>query len=115
MNADIMYTLLSAGAVIFGIGTGITFGTLQHKALLRDQQMQSAKEYKKRRLVVPSSFRRIFYLVIMLMVIQYTAPMLFKNTSTQWILTAGIIIGYGWTLVRRLRTYKNDYTRIALI
>ncbi len=115
MDAELMYTILSIGAVIFGIGIGVVFGTLQHKALLRDQAQQANKGHKRRRLVIPSSFRRIFYLVMLLMVIQYVAPMLFKNASIQWILTAGIIIGYGWTLVRRLRTYKNDYTHIALV
>jgi hypothetical protein len=115
MNAGLFYTIISLGALIIGLGVGVTFGTLQHKALLRDQIKQANKDYKKRRLVVPSSFRRIFYLVISLLVIQYAAPILFHTSSTQWVLTAGIIVGYGWTLVRRLRTHKDDYVHIALV
>jgi hypothetical protein len=115
MDAGMTYTIISLGALLFGGAVGIIFGILQHRALLRDQKRQEGKSLKRRRLVIPSSFRRIFYLIMLLMAIQYVCPFLFRDSSTQWILTAGIVIGYGWTLLKRIRTYKGDYKHTALV
>ena len=115
MNQETMYTILSISGLLTGVAVGVTFGMFQHRALLRDQKQQETKGVQKRRLVVPSSFRRIFYLVITLLVIQIVCPILFKESAIQWIITAGIIVGYGWTLLKRIRTYKKDYTHIALV
>ena len=43
------------------------------------------------------------YLLITLVLIQFICPLLFKNDSTQWWVSAGVVVGYGAMLFIQLR------------
>jgi hypothetical protein len=46
---------------------------------------------------------RVAYLLLTLVAIQFICPMLFKNGTTQWWVSGGVIFGYGTMLALQLR------------
>ncbi|MDE3058264.1 MAG: hypothetical protein KGJ59_09945 [Bacteroidota bacterium] len=98
MNA---FVLSAAGFVLGGI-VGFAFGTLQNAALRRNEQQQKAGSLKTNWLAMPGSMSRIALLLIILVVIQIACPLLFEG-NIQWLVSAGVILGYGWTLYSKLR------------
>jgi hypothetical protein len=88
---------LGAGAVI-----GYAFGLLQNAALLRNERRAQAGELKSGWNLMPGSGARIAYLLIALLIVQVVCPLIFVG-HTQWVVSAGVILGYGCMLVVQLR------------
>ncbi len=86
-----------AGGVI-----GIGFGTLQGAARRRHEKLQDDGRLKSGWAVMPGSGRRVAYLLIVLAAVQLLCPLLFAG-STRWFVSAGVVLGYGWTLWQQLR------------
>ena len=55
---------------------------------------------------MPGSMNRIAMLLIILVAMQLVAPIFFKG-NIQWILSAGVLLGYGWTFAKQLRAHAN--------
>jgi hypothetical protein len=90
---------LVAGGVI-----GLAFGTIQNRARLRHDELQRKGKFKSGWSATPGSFRRVAYLLIALAAVQYLCPLLFDpHTVSPWCVSAGIVLGYGWTLYAQLR------------
>ena len=88
---------LGAGALI-----GYAFGLLQNAALLRNEKRAQSGEINSGWNLMPGSGVRVAYLLIALLIVQLVCPLIFVG-NTQWVVSAGLVVGYGWMLVVQLR------------
>jgi hypothetical protein len=88
---------LVAGGVI-----GFAFGLLQQAALRRHEQREQEGKLKNGWTLMPGAGVRVAYLLIALALVQVICPLLFVD-GTQWLVSAGVVVGYGWLLVQQLR------------
>lgn len=97
------FDLLRATAAIAAGGIiGLAFGVLQQAALRRNETRQRSGQLKNGWMVMPGSGARIAYLLIALALVQFVCPLLFVD-GTQWLVSGGLLAGYGWTLFTQLR------------
>lgn len=94
--------LIILAAIIVGYAIGFWFGTTQNAALVRNKKKYENGKLKNGFFIMPGSMGRISILLIILVVIQLAIPMFFQG-NIQWIVSVGIILGYGWTFVKQLR------------
>ncbi len=94
--------LIPIAAVVIGGVIGFFFGAIQNAALLRNKKLKESGKLKSGWFVMPGSFSRIAILLIILAVVQAGLPMFFQG-NIQWLVSAGLVLGYGWTMVKRLR------------
>lgn len=95
-------SLLWLLAMIVGGAIGFSFGEIQNAALRRNQRRQEKGELKPGAGTMTGSFGRVALLLFVLAVVQIACPMLFRG-NIQWLVSVGVILGYGWTLVKQLR------------
>ena len=88
---------LLAGGVI-----GHAFGLLQGAALRQHEQQEKNGKLKNGWSLMPGSGARVAYLLVALALVQLVCPLLFVD-GTQWAVSAGVVVGYGWLLYRQLR------------
>jgi hypothetical protein len=105
MTIQFMSTLLILLAVGAGAVIGYCFGLIQNLALRRNERKQQSGTLTNGWGVMPGSMTRVAYLLIVLVAIQFLCPLLFKE-GTQWWVSAGLVMGYGYTLFRRLMQRK---------
>lgn len=86
---------LTAGLIIGGL-IGKLFGSMQNVALGQNNRLQ-----KTVWVVISGSLMRITILLLMLVFIQILFPFLFDGI-TRWLVSVGVIFGYGWSLLKRL-------------
>lgn len=96
---------LAAGGVI-----GLAFGTLQQAALRRNEVRERTGQLKVGWSLMPGAGARTAYLVIALALIQVVCPLLFAD-GTQWVVSGGVALGYGWTLLLQLRRRLKSVAR----
>ena len=96
---EILRTAIGLGA---GAAIGYAFGLLQNAALRRHEQLAQSGKLKSGWSLMPGSGARIFYLLCALLLVQLVCPLLFVG-GTQWLVSAGVVFGYGWMLVAQLR------------
>ena len=96
-----MNTFLILLAVAAGGAIGYCFGLIQNRAFRRNQRSQQAGSLNTGWAVMPGSMTRVAYLLLVLVAIQLLCPLLFKD-GTQWWVSGGVVMGYGYTLYRRL-------------
>jgi hypothetical protein len=101
MLIQFMSTFLVVVAVIAGGAIGYCFGLIQNLALRRNERRQQRGDLNTGWAVMPGSMSRVAYLLIVLVAIQILCPLLFKE-GTQWWVSAGVVLGYGYVLFRRL-------------
>jgi hypothetical protein len=94
--------LRSAAAFVAGGLIGLSFGWLQDLALRRHQKREQSGNFNNGWAVMPGSMRRVAYLLVALALVQLLCPVLFVGIS-QWCVSAGVVLGYGTLLFRRLR------------
>jgi hypothetical protein len=98
--ADLVRDL--TGLLIGGI-IGLAFGLLQQAALRRNEERERSGRLPSGWNLMPGAGVRVAYLVLALALIQLICPMLFADSSyTQWVVSAGVGLGYGWTLLQQL-------------
>jgi len=95
--------LASIAALIVGGLIGLAFGQLQNVARRRNEQKEQQGTFKSGWSLMPGSGVRVAYLLLTLVLIQIICPMLFKNSSTQWWVSGGVVAGYGTMLFLQLR------------
>ena len=88
--------------LLAGLGIGYVFGCLQQTALRRNRDRQQKSTLGTGWSLVPGSGARVAYLLIALVVVQIVCPVLFAG-GVQWWISGGLLLGYGWTLLRELR------------
>jgi len=101
MTIQLMNTFLVVMAVVAGGAIGYCFGIIQNLALRRNERRQQTGELNTGWAVMPGSMTRVAYLLIVLVAIQILCPLLFKD-GTQWWVSGGVVLGYGYVLFRRL-------------
>jgi len=98
----IMQLLWSVLGLLAGGAIGYGFGRIQEAAQRRYEQRQAQGKFKSEWSAMPGSFRRVTYLLIALVLVQIICPLLFVN-GTQWTVSAGVVIGYGYLLYLQMR------------
>jgi hypothetical protein len=101
MQTQFMETIRVLVALLAGSLIGLGFGFIQNLALRRNQKLQQSGALKDGWTVMPGSMRRVAYLLVALILVQLLCPLLFVN-GTQWWVSAGVVLGYGALLFRRL-------------
>ena len=102
-----MDILVQVGGLMLGVAIGYAFGAVQNIALLRNKQDQERKILRSGWTILPGSMGRVAILLAVLGLVQILCPLFFEGTSTQWLVSAGVMIGYGWTLVHQLRRHST--------
>ena len=108
MSGIIFFAALIIGSII-----GFSFGFIQKKAYDRYERKQRNGTFRSAWSIMPGSGMRIAYLMIVLFIIQVTCP-LFFNGNIEWIVSAGVVLGYGWILVQQLKTRSRSITQSLL-
>jgi hypothetical protein len=90
-------TLFTIAAFIIGGLIGLAFGAVQNFALRRNEKRQKDGHLKSGWMVIPGSMTRVAFLMIALVLVQIGMPVLFNGIS-QWMVSAGVVLGYGWML-----------------
>ena len=88
---------LAAGGFI-----GYAFGVLQQTAQRRHAEQERSGKLKSGWSLIPGAGARVAYLLIALALIQFLCPLFFTD-GTQWFVSVGVGLGYGWALFRQLR------------
>lgn len=96
---------LGAGGLI-----GYAFGLLQNAALRRHQQLEQTGKLKSAWSLMPGSGARVAYLLCALLLVQLVCPLIFVG-GTQWFVSGGVLLGYGWLLYAQLRLKLKAATR----
>jgi len=96
---DSLYYFL---AVIIGGVMGYGFGKIQMLAQERYTRLQKSRGSKSGMTIIPGSLQRTSLFLLLLILIQIGLPALFAG-NIQWLVSAGVLIGYGWTLLQKLR------------
>ena len=102
MNIDLFDSIRALAAVATGAAIGYAFGLLQQAALRRHAVQQRSGQLKNGWSLIPGSGARVAYLVIALALIQLVCPLFFAD-HTKWIVSGGLVLGYGAVLLRQLR------------
>jgi hypothetical protein len=103
MTTQFLNMFASIAALIVGGLIGVAFGQLQNVARRKNEQDEAKGSFKSGWSLMPGSGVRVAYLLITLVVIQFVCPVLFKNGSTQWWVSGGVVAGYGAMLFIQLR------------
>ncbi|HTZ20062.1 MAG TPA: hypothetical protein VMC06_04200 [Opitutaceae bacterium] len=98
----ILESLRIALGVLTGGVIGFAFGLLQNAALRRHEQLEQTGQLQHAWSLMPRAGARVAYLLLVLALVQIICPLLFAD-GVQWTVSAGVGLGYGWTLFRNLR------------
>lgn len=102
MNNPLLNGLIPVAALLIGAFLGFLFGAIQNSALIRNKKRNAEGKLKSPFHVMPGSFSRIAVLLVVLVVVQAGMPMFFKG-NIQWLVSVGLILGYGWTMLKRIK------------
>jgi len=108
MNNQSFSLLYSILALLTGGAIGLLFGIIQNQALQKNKKLQKQGKLKRSSLIMPGSFTRIAVLLFVLALVQITCPIFFSG-NIQWLVSAGILISYAFTLLKQLnnRLFNN--------
>ena len=107
MTTQLINGLIYLAAITVGCIIGFAFGKIQNLARERYLKKQKGGDFKGGTAVIPGSMQRVAMFLVVLVLIQIGLPMLFEG-NIQWIVSAGVIIGYGWTLIQQFKK-KTSY------
>lgn len=102
MDTFLFTLLLPVGGFTLGGIIGFVFGSIQRAALRRHQRTQKGAGLTSGWALIPGSMRRTALLLVSLVVVQITCPIFFASETLPWLVSAGIVMGYGWILFTRL-------------
>ena len=102
--------LRDLAAILAGLGIGYCFGLLQRAALRRNEQREQSGQLGNGWSLMPGSGARVAYLLITLALVQLVCPLFFV-AGTQWLVSAGLLGGYGWLLTAQLRLRLKSLNR----
>ncbi len=99
--------VISLTALALGGAIGFLFGVLQTAALARNTKKRDNGNLHNGWAVMPGSMGRIAALLIILAAVQIFCPFLFEG-NIQWLVSAGILLGYGWSFLVKLRRRSEE-------
>jgi hypothetical protein len=102
MQFHLFDVLRSFAGLLAGGAIGLAFGLLQRVALRHNEQLERSGKLRSVWSLMPGSGARVAYLLITLALVQFICPLLFVE-GTQWWVSAGLVLGYGWLLYQQLR------------
>jgi hypothetical protein len=102
MINELKDSLVFIAALITGGAAGYGFGKMQDIARARYYKKQNAGKLKNSLTVIPGSMQRTAVFLLLLVLLQLILPFLFEG-NIQWIVSAGVILGYGYTLLQQLK------------
>lgn len=100
--------LINFAAIGVGGVLGLLFGTIQNIAFRRNTLRQRSRQLKNGWLIMPGSFGRIAILLMTLAFVQLTCPVFFVG-DIRWLVSAGLMLGYGWAMLKKLRQHSTDH------
>ena len=103
MKTQLFSFLLPLGALILGSVIGLAFGSIQNAAMLRNKKLEQSGRLASGWSIMPGSMRRVAFLMMALAIVQVACPFFFHNDIIQWVVSAGVALGYGWTLLYQVR------------
>lgn len=104
MTSSLIDILPPLAGMLAGGAIGLTFGLIQDGAKRRHQKRQQEGKFESGWAATPGSFSRVAYLLVALALVQFSLPALFTpGAATQWCVSGGVVIGYGFILFRQLR------------
>lgn len=95
--------MLLAGGFILGIALGCGFGLIQDTTFVLHKALRQLATLASNWTGIPGSSSRSIFLLVMLTLFQAAFTVLFGNNDIQWIVSAGVVLGYAWTLVLQFR------------
>lgn len=98
-----MNLFLAAAGLAIGAVIGYGFGLVQRHALAKNDERQAKGNLKNGWTLMPGAGGRIAMFLLVLVLVQVLCPLLFENANIPWLISAGVVLGYGATLVQRLR------------
>ena len=101
MNPSFLEVARVPLALIAGLLIGYAFGLMQAAAVRRQERLHPTAS------PLTGSVRRTVFLVVALLLVQFVCPMFFVR-GTQWLVSAGVLLGYGWILFWQLRRRLAD-------
>lgn len=105
MNIVRILLALASGGLI-----GYAFGLVQNVARLRNEKKQLEGKLSSGWSVMPGSGLRVACLVVTLALIQVICPLLFED-GTQWWVSGGVGLGYGYVLFLQLLRLRRETVR----
>lgn len=102
MNHSLITGVLFTGALVLGGALGVFFGGLQVSALAKNKKLRDAGKIRNGWLLMPGSFARVAVFLAILVIVQLFWPFMFAGDA-KWLVSVGIILGYGWTLLRKIQ------------
>ena len=102
-----MYIVRILLGLVAGGLIGYAFGLIQNAARLRNEKKQLEGKLKTGWSIMPGSGLRVACLMVALVLIQVICPLLFRD-GTQWWVSGGVVLGYGWTLFRQLMLRRAE-------
>jgi len=109
MQTHLIDLIRDLTGVLAGLGIGYCFGLLQRAALRRNEQLAKSGKLESPWSLIPGSGARVAYLLIALVLVQLVCPLLFVD-GTQWWVSGGLVLGYGWMLYQQLRLKLKQIT-----
>jgi membrane protein YqaA with SNARE-associated domain len=101
MQPHLIDLLIAVCGLLLGGVIGFTFGSLQQAALHRNRKRQQGQDAAVAMTFFSGSLRRTGFLLMVLVAVQVACPMLFEGALAPWIVSAGVVVGYGWTLLKK--------------
>ena len=101
------FLLLSLLRLIAGGVIGFLFGSTQNAALIRNMKRQASEGSRQGWTIMPGSVGRITILLVILVAVQICCPVLF-NGKAEWLVSAGVLLGYGWAMMRRTQPESRE-------
>ena len=87
---------------VSGAAIGYAFGLIQDVAYRRYLRLEKEGKFKNGWSIMPGSGQRVAGLLLALVLVQIVCPLLFVD-GMQWLVSAGVVIGYGWVLFVQMR------------
>lgn len=100
-------SIISLTALVVGGAIGYFFGIIQNAALARNAAKRDDGKLRTGWAVMPGSMGRVAVLLVVLAAVQICCPLLFTG-SVQWLVSAGVLLGYGGSFVEKLRHRAGD-------
>ncbi len=95
--------ILPAGEFIFGILLGGAFGVMHDTTLAMNKIFARIDQLASDWAAMPGPLARSTFLLVMLTQFQVTFTLLFGDNGFQWIISAGVVLGYALTLLQEFR------------
>ena len=100
--------ILPAGGFILGIFISCGFGLIQDSAFVFHRRLSRIDNLANNWAGLSGSSARSMFLLEMLTLFHVAWSIIFGNNGIRWLVSAGVVLGYAWTLVQQSRQKTFD-------